>query len=315
MRDLTPLLLLLTLAVTACGGGGGGSAPPPPAPPNQPPVAVISAPATAVIGATVVLDGSGSSDSDGSITGYQWQQVEGPEVELAGSASAEASFTAPGVNGDTSFAFSLTVTDNSGAEASSSASVIVEGSAGGVTYSLSGSVLASSNQAVDGDTNDPANMYLANDTLASAQPLANPITLGGYVNLPGTGAEGRSQVAGDVDDYYRLELLEGQSVTLLVADFETADADLYLYSEQGEIVDFSIETGEIETVTAPASGTWFANVSAFAGATNYILAVGNQALEGNRQQPDIVAGAIVVEYRDAAAAGPAGGPGSRAPPR
>ena len=305
MRDLTPLLLLLTLAVTACGGGGGGgSAPPPPAPPNQPPVAVISAPATAVIGATVVLDGSGSSDSDGSIVSYQWQQVEGPEVELAGSASAEASFTAPGVNGDTSFAFSLTVTDNSGAEASSSASVIVEGSAGGVTYSLSGSVLASSNQAVDGDTNDPANMYLANDTLASAQPLANPITLGGYVNLPGTGAEGRSQVAGDVDDYYRLELLEGQSVTLLVADFETADADLYLYSEQGEIVDFSIETGEIETVTAPASGTWFANVSAFAGATNYILAVGNQALEGNRQQPDIVAGEIVVEYRDAAAGQP-----------
>lgn len=167
-----------------------------------------------------------------------------------------------------------------------------------VTYSLSGSVLASSNQAVDGDTNDPANRYTPNDSLATAQPLANPVTLGGYVNLPGTGAEGRSQENGDVDDYYRLELLAGQSVTLLVADFEEADADLYLYSQQGEIVDFSIATGEIETVTAPSSGTWIANVTAFAGATNYILAVGNQSLDGMRQQTDIVPGEIVVEYQD-----------------
>lgn len=168
-----------------------------------------------------------------------------------------------------------------------------------VTFSLSGSVLASSNQAVDGDTNDPANRYTPNDSLATAQPLANPVTLGGYVNLPGTGAEGRSQENGDVDDYYRLELLAGQSVTLLVADFEDADADLYLYSQQGEIVDFSIETGETETVTAPSSGIWIANVTAFAGATNYILAVGNQSLDGMRQQTDIVNGEIVVEYQEA----------------
>ena len=296
-----PLLaLLLTLALTACGsgGGGGGSAPPPP--PNEPPTAVISAPASVASGANVILDGSGSSDSDGSIASYQWRQTDGSEVELAGSTSAQASFTAPSPNGDTTLVFSLTVTDNDSAQGSSSVSVIVQGSAEGLTYSLSGSVLASSNQALDGDTNDSANRYIPNDSIATAQPLANPVTLGGYINQPGTGAEGRSQVAGDIDDYYRLKLLEGQSVTLLVADFETADADLYLYSEQGEIVNFSIETGEIESVTAPSSGTWIANVTAFAGATNYILAVGNQALEGSREQAEIVPGEIVVEYRDAA---------------
>jgi serine protease len=294
----------LAAVLSACGGGGGGSsggggsAPPPP--PNQPPVAVISAPASVASGANVILDGSGSSDSDGSIASYRWQQTEGPEVALAGSTSAQASFTAPSPNADTALAFSLTVTDNGGAEGSSSASIIVEGSAGGVTFRLSGSVLASSNQAVDGDTNDPFGIYIPNDTIATAQPLANPVTLGGYVNQPGTGAEGRSQVAGDIDDYYRLELLEGQSITLLVAEFETADADLYLYSEEGEVVDFSIETGEIESVTAPSSGTWIANVTAFAGATNYILAVGNQALEVSRQQAEIIPGEIVVEYRDTA---------------
>ncbi len=299
-RLATSLYLAATLS--ACGGGGGSSQAAPPPAPNQPPVAVIAAPASADIGDTVILDGSGSSDGDGSVTSYRWQQTDGPEVALAGSASAEASFTAPNVNGDTTLVFSLTVTDNDGAQASSSASVVVAGSAGGATFSLSGSVLASSNQAVDSDTNDPANIYLANDTLETAQPLANPITLGGYVNQPGTGAEGRSQVSGDVDDYYRVRLLEGQSVTLLVADFETADADLYLYSEQGEIVDFSIESGEIETVTAPESGTWFANVTAFSGATNYIMAVGNQALEGSGQRPEIVPGEIVVDYRQSAAA-------------
>ncbi|MDO8860289.1 S8 family serine peptidase [Haliea sp. E1-2-M8] len=303
-HNLPPLALLLILTLSACGGGGGGSSTPPP--PNQPPIADISAPASVDIGATVTLDGSGSSDSDGSIVSYQWQQVEGPDVELAGSTSARASFTAPSVNGDTTLAFSLTVADNAGAEASRSASVVVAGSAGGVTFSLSGSVLASANQAVDGDTNDPANLYSPNDTLATAQALAlaNPITLGGYVNQPGTGAEGRSQTIGDIDDYYRLELFEGQSVTLLVADFETADADLYLYSEQGEIVDFSVETGEIETVTAPGSGSWIVNVTAFTDATNYILAVGNQALEGTRQRPEIIPGEIVVEYLDAAAEQP-----------
>ncbi|MEQ9464879.1 MAG: PKD domain-containing protein, partial [Haliea sp.] len=182
------VVLLLTLAVTACGGGGGGSQTAQPPAPNQPPVAVIAGPASADIGDTVVLDGSGSSDSDGSVVSYQWQQTDGPDVELAGSDSAEASFIAPSVNGDTALVFSLTVTDNDGAQASGSTSVAVAGSAGGVTFGLSGSVLASSNQAVDGDTNDTANIYLANDTLATAQPLANPITLGGYVNQPGTGA-------------------------------------------------------------------------------------------------------------------------------
>ena len=299
-RNLFSLILpiiCLGAILSACGGGGSGSTASPPS--NQPPVAVISAPASVAIGTRVTLDGSGSSDSDGNITSYRWQQTDGPTVELAGGTSVQASFTAPSVNGDTSFVFSLTVTDNAGAQGSSSVTVVVAGSAGGTTYSLSGSVLASSNQAVDGDTNDPSNRYVPNDTIATAQPLANPVTLGGYVNQPGTGAEGRSQIPGDIDDYYRVELLEGQSATMLVADFVTADADLYLYSEQGDIVDFSIETGEIETVTAPSSGTWIVNVTAFAGATNYILAVGNQSLESTRQQADIIPGEILVEYRDA----------------
>ncbi|HAN28797.1 MAG TPA: serine protease, partial [Haliea salexigens] len=158
---------------------------------------------------------------------------------------------------------------------------------------------ASSNQAGDGDTNDTASLYTPNDMPGSAQALANPVTLGGYINQPGTGAEGRSQLRGDIDDYFRLELLAAQSVTLLVADFEDADADLYLYNEAGEVIDFSVETGEIETVTAPENGTYLVNVTAFLGATNYILAVGSPALDSApRTDAELVPGEIIVEFAE-----------------
>ena len=293
--------------LTACGGGGGGgggTTATPVQPANQPPSALISAPGTAQAGVQVTLDGSGSSDGDGSITAYQWRQTEGPTVTLDGASTATARFTAPPVSGDTALAFSLTVTDNDGANGSATVTLTIAGTANGVSWTLSGSVLASSSQAVDGDTNDTASLYTPNDTLSSAQELANPVTLGGYVNQPGAGAEGRSQISGDVDDYFRLTLLEGQSVTLLVADFEDADADLYLYNESGDVIDFSVETGEIEAVTAPENGTYLANVTAFVGGTNYILAVGSQALPTARADAEVVPGEIVMEFADSAVLAP-----------
>jgi serine protease len=108
---------------------------------------------------------------------------------------------------------------------------------------ISGTITASDSQAVDGDTNDPVREVISNDSVASAQPIPNPITLGGYINQPGTGAPGRSQMDGDIDDFFRVELLAGQSVTMLVADFEQGDADLYLWDTQGNILDFSTEGG------------------------------------------------------------------------
>ncbi|MBP6723241.1 MAG: S8 family peptidase [Halioglobus sp.] len=141
---------------------------------------------------------------------------------------------------------------------------------------IAGTITASGNQAVDGDTNDPAGPVRANDTVATAQPIPNPITLGGYVNQPGSGAPGRSTDIGDTDDYFRVDLLAGQSITMLVANFQQADADLYLYDTQGRILDFSIESGEVETLVVPRDGSYVVNAYAFEGATNYILAIGDQ---------------------------------------
>ncbi len=153
---------------------------------------------------------------------------------------------------------------------------------------------------MDGDTNDPSRGAISNDTVSSAQPIPNPITLGGYINQPGSGATGRSQVDGDIDDFFRVDLLAGQSVTMLVADFEQADADLYLYDTQGNILDFSIESGEIETLVIPADGTYLVNVFAFSGATNYILAIGAYDTRNrlSAQHYNIVPWQTVVKYRE-----------------
>lgn len=169
------------------------------------------------------------------------------------------------------------------------------------SFQLSGTITASDSQAVDGDTNDPTSDLRPNDTVGTAQPIANPVTLGGYVNQPGSGAPGRSQLIGDIDDYFRVELLAGQSITMLVADFQQADADLYLYDTQGRILDFSIQSGEIETLIVPVDGTYIINAFAFEGATNYLLAIGNQNGLSSRGGAgySLMPWQSVVKYRDA----------------
>jgi PKD domain len=72
----------------------------------------------AVIDEQVTLDGSGSldPDPDGMINSYKWEQTDGPSVSLQGSNQPVASFSVPKVEEDTTFGFTLTVTDNEGAE-------------------------------------------------------------------------------------------------------------------------------------------------------------------------------------------------------
>ncbi len=83
---------------------------------NQPPTANVGASTVSVSeGASVRLDGSGSTDPDDGIASYKWAKTAGPAVTLVNASTAYATFTAPQVGVDgTSFTFQLTVTDKGG---------------------------------------------------------------------------------------------------------------------------------------------------------------------------------------------------------
>ncbi len=85
------------------------------APQDVPPVADAGPNQSVGEGATVTLDGSNSSDDDGSIVSYSWTQTEGTPVTLSGEDTATPQFSAPFVGlGGAALTFRLTVQDNDG---------------------------------------------------------------------------------------------------------------------------------------------------------------------------------------------------------
>jgi hypothetical protein len=77
-------------------------------------------------GAGVTLDGTASTDPDGTIADYSWNQVAGPSVALTGATTSGPTFTAPGVITNTILTFELTVTDNNGGMATDQVNVTVQ---------------------------------------------------------------------------------------------------------------------------------------------------------------------------------------------
>jgi hypothetical protein len=75
---------------------------------------------------TVTLDGTGSSDADGTIDTYLWEQLTGTLRPLSDETAAQPTFTAPNVdsNGET-LTFQLTVTDDDGLESTDTVSIDV----------------------------------------------------------------------------------------------------------------------------------------------------------------------------------------------
>lgn len=81
---------------------------------NVPPIADAGTGASDIEpGSTITLDGTGSSDPDGTISSYVWAQTSGTTVTITGS-GATRTVRAPFTIAGTVLAFKLTVTDSSG---------------------------------------------------------------------------------------------------------------------------------------------------------------------------------------------------------
>lgn len=172
------------------------------------------------------------------------------------------------------------------------------------TFQVSGQIRVADNTLVDSDVNDENAPYAANDNFATAQALPNPVSLAGYVNEAGQGASGRSRAAGDRSDFFRVDAVAGQTVSLVVGDPQAGDIDLYLYDENQNEIEVSEDTGRFEAVTIPATGRYYVEAYAYQGASNYVLAVGQEAVHGQGggllRSADFVPGEVIVRWRQPA---------------
>jgi serine protease len=270
--------VLLALLVVACGGGGSAApaqvapaVPIPPPDPNDPPTARFDlTPASAPAPATISFDAGASSDPDGTITGYDWAFGDGSTGTGARTShvyDAEGDYTAV-----------LTVTDDAGATATASA--ILSVSAPVPSFLLTGTIRIQAGSIVDGDTNDAFNNrdrpVDINDDFDRAQLIPNPATVGGYVTVAGAGPEGDVSLDGDSSDFYAVSALGGETLLLSISDATTGaldpDLDLFLYDENRNLVGESISVLDTESLTLPpGNGTYFIEVFAYAGGSNYVL--------------------------------------------
>jgi serine protease len=182
------------------------------------------------------------------------------------------------------------------------------GGGGGVptgTHAIVGSLTPVSGSRIDSDVNDPAYSYSRNDNINEAQVLPNPVTLGGFVSVAGSGLPGsRFAAVGDLQDYFRVQLLAGQVISLRLAN-TSSNLDLILRDSSGNIlVRPQLGLGLNETITVPGTFTgaqdFFIEVRAIAGVSNYTLVVGLSGLSVNSSEleHEFVPGEVIVKFRD-----------------
>ncbi len=182
--------------------------------------------------------------------------------------------------------------------------------ASNITVSLSGTISTKTGTDVDSDINDPqATANVSNNSAANAQALTNFVTVSGYASAQGSFGTSRNlndrfALTPDRSDFYAVNLQANQEIRLQVVDFSgkdlfTGDLDLTLYDEQLNIVDFSLSTDEFESVSVPANGNYFIEVSAFNGISKYILQLNAVTSSGADAStlPDFMPGEAIVQFK------------------
>jgi serine protease len=290
---LKMILLLFSVALLAagCGGGGGGGD-------KTPPTVSITSPSMLNYTATTSpLAISGSASDNVAVVSVTWSSSTGGSGTCTGTTSWTASIPLT-VGSNT---ITITARDSAGNSGTATLAVTLL-----PTVTLSGTITAPANTAVDGDVNDTNQSYFSNDSRLLAQPVPDPVTLGGYVNTPGSGATGRSYASGDVDDYYKISLTVKDSLSLSISDYSDSDPidlDLDIRNSADQIVVYSTGSGNSRFISKPSLvGIYYIRVHAVSGASNYILSIGTQtatASTGNLStENDFVPGQVIVRLKN-----------------
>jgi serine protease len=296
------VLVAFAAALSACGGGGsgGGLGDTGDSVADEGPQAVVFASpqrGTAPLG--VLFDGQASHGGNSRLVEHLWEF--GPDDEPAVGAVVSHTFTEPG-----SHVISLTVTDERGRSDRRETIIDVDEPQG--TFTVSGRIRILRSSAVDSDVNDPNMPPASNNSFADAQELPNPVTLGGFINVPGSGdPDGNLFETGDPGDFYHIELSGQDSIVLTVGDPQSSSLALYLWKDGDppELVDSVMINGDAGTLRPPAGGSYFVEVSANAGASTYVLHVGQDlslTMPGGaspRLSDDFVPGELIIVEDDA----------------
>lgn len=139
-------LIFVSFLMFGCGGGGSDeTTTPPPPPANVAPTANAGTDQLVNEKVLITISGTGS-DSDGSISSYQWSQMTGTTVSMADPTSASTTFTAPTLIEATTLTFELSVTDDDGATGKDTVEVVIK------PVNLAPIANAGSDQSVDENT-------------------------------------------------------------------------------------------------------------------------------------------------------------------
>lgn len=263
----------------------------------QPTVSITSpVNSTSYISATTPLTIAGTASDNVGVVAVTWSSSTGGSGTCTGTISWTANISlAVGLN-------TITITAKDKAGNAGTAALAVTYLAPVI---LSGTVTAPPNTTVDGDVNDLNQLNKSNNSIAEAQIIPNPVTLGGYVNIAGSGATGRSYALGDIDDYYKVSLAAGDSLVLSIADYTTSnqmDIDLYIYNGARAVVASATGTGSSRAINNfSQSGTFYIDVHAVSGASNYILSMGTQtaaSTDNLSTESEFVPGQVIVRLKD-----------------
>ena len=180
--------------LTSCSGGGGGSNTP------APTVQLQAEPSNIISGGTATLTWS-STNADTCAASGGWSGTR----PVSGSEDVGPLTT--------STTYSLQCNGQGGSDSASATVTILAG-----TGTVAGQLLVPTISRSDGDVNDPFAPFAPNDTDQEAQIMPNPVVIGGYVNEPNAGPDdgGRSFALGDLDDWYRVDLVAGQVIELVM---------------------------------------------------------------------------------------------------